>query len=51
MLVVGDQDIKRLNGAEKSNKHRKAEALILAGQSIKILQESDSLQLCDPEYA
>lgn len=41
VLVVGDQDIRRLAGAEKSNKHRKAETLILKGQAIRILTESD----------
>jgi DNA polymerase III subunit epsilon len=46
LLVVGDQDIDRLAGYEKSAKHRKAEALIEAGQLIRILQESDFLKLC-----
>lgn len=41
LLVVGDQDIKRLAGHEKSSKHRKAESLILKGQPIRILCESD----------
>lgn len=45
MLVVGDQDIKRLAGHTKSSKHRKAETLILEGQAIKILRESDFRQL------
>jgi DNA polymerase III subunit epsilon len=34
LLVVGDQDLHRLAGHEKSAKHRKAEALIEAGQRI-----------------
>jgi len=34
MLVVGDQDIRKLAGDEKSSKHRKAEELILKGQPI-----------------
>jgi DNA polymerase-3 subunit epsilon len=46
LLVVGDQDINRLAGHEKSAKHRKAEALIEAGQPLRILQESDFLELC-----
>jgi DNA polymerase III subunit epsilon len=46
LLVVGDQDINRLAGHEKSAKHRKAEALIEAGQPIRIVQESDFLRLC-----
>lgn len=41
VLVVGDQDIKRLAGHQKSSKHRKAEALILKGQQLRILCESD----------
>lgn len=45
LLVVGDQDIKRLAGHEKSSKHRKAESLISRGQSIRILRETDFRQL------
>jgi DNA polymerase-3 subunit epsilon len=41
ILVVGDQDIQRLNGHEKSTKHRKAEDLIRQGQPIRILRETD----------
>lgn len=41
MLVVGDQDIKKLAGHGKSLKHRKAEELIVKGAPIRILQESD----------
>ncbi|WP_336986465.1 exonuclease domain-containing protein [Altererythrobacter aquiaggeris] len=46
LLVVGDQDIERLNGKSKSGKHRKAEALIEGGQSIRILGEADFMKLC-----
>jgi DNA polymerase-3 subunit epsilon len=45
MLVVGDQDIKRLAGHEKSSKHRKAEELIEKGIPIRILKESDFIEL------
>ena len=45
LLVVGDQDIKRLAGHEKSSKHRKAEKLIAEGHSIRILRESDFKKL------
>jgi len=45
LLVVGDQDVLKLAGQEKSSKHRKAEALIAAGQEIRILRESDFLSL------
>ncbi len=41
LLIVGDQDIRKLAGHEKSSKHRKAEKLIQEGQAIRILQESD----------
>lgn len=41
LLVVGDQDIRALAGAEKSSKHRKAEELIAKGQAIRIIGESD----------
>jgi DNA polymerase III subunit epsilon len=45
VLVVGDQDIQRLVGHEKSGKHRKAEALMLKGQSIRVIGESDFQRL------
>ena len=45
MLVVGDHDIRKLAGNEKSRKHRRAEELIADGQGIRILQESDFLEL------
>lgn len=45
LLVVGDQDIQRLAGHEKSIKHRKAEDLIAKGQTLRILRESDFLGL------
>lgn len=41
VLVVGDQDIRRLVGHQKSTKHRKAEALAAKGHPIRILTESD----------
>ena len=45
LLVVGDQDLTRLAGHNKSNKHRKAEELIRIGQNIRILRETDFRQL------
>ncbi len=48
LLVVGDQDALKLRGREKSGKHRKAEELIAAGQSIRILRESDFCRLVEP---
>jgi len=45
ILVMGDQDIKKLAGHEKSSKHRKAEEFIGQGVSIRILKESDFKEL------
>jgi len=45
LLVVGDQDVQRLAGHEKSTKQRKAEQLIQAGQPIRILRETDFREL------
>ncbi|MDG4555295.1 MAG: exonuclease domain-containing protein [Candidatus Competibacter sp.] len=45
MLVVGDQDISRLAGKEKSSKHLKAEQFIQKGQNIRIIKESDFKEL------
>jgi len=41
LLIVGDQDIRKLAGHKKSSKHRKAEDLISKGHQIRILSESD----------
>ena len=41
LLIVGDQDISKLAGNSKSSKHLRAEELILQGQNIRILKESD----------
>jgi DNA polymerase III subunit epsilon len=41
ILVVGDQDARKLAGYSKSSKHRKAEDLIIAGQPIRIMGEDD----------
>jgi DNA polymerase-3 subunit epsilon len=45
ILVVGDQDVTKLAGHGKSTKHRKAEELVCAGQSIRILRETDFKEL------
>jgi len=45
LLIVGDQDIRRLAGQEKSSKHRKAEEFITKGQRIRIVGESDFQRL------
>jgi DNA polymerase-3 subunit epsilon len=51
LLVVGDQDIRRLLGHEKSGKHRKAETLILASQQLRIITERDFIGLLAVESA
>jgi DNA polymerase-3 subunit epsilon len=44
-LVVGDMDVQRLAGHEKSSKHRKAEELAAEGFPIRIIRETDFRQL------
>ena len=41
ILVVGDQDVSKLAGHEKSTKHRKAEQLAAEGFPIRIIRETD----------
>lgn len=41
ILVVGDQDVTKLAGHEKSSKHRKAEQLVTVGRRIRIVRETD----------
>lgn len=45
ILVVGDQDLTKLAGKDKSSKHVKAEELIASGQDIRIIGESDFLAM------
>jgi DNA polymerase-3 subunit epsilon len=45
ILVVGDQDAKKLAGHQRSAKHRKAEVLISTGQKIRIIRETDFIRL------
>jgi DNA polymerase-3 subunit epsilon len=45
ILVVGDQDLQRLAGHNKSAKHRKAETLIAEGARLRIVSETDFRQL------
>ena len=47
LLVVGDQDLRRLGGHQQSSKHRKAESLIESGQQIRILGETDFIRMVD----
>ena len=41
ILVVGDVDIRKLAGHDKSTKQRKAEQLIKDGQQLRIIRETD----------
>jgi len=50
ILVVGDQDVKKLAGHDKSSKHRKAESLIQSGQSLRIIRESDFKELVNVSF-
>ena len=50
LLVVGDQDITKLAGKEKSSKYLKAEQLIAKGQEIRIIKESDFKELVNQAY-
>lgn len=45
MLVVGDVDVTKLAGHNKSSKHRKAEELVEAGQQLRIIRETDFKEL------
>lgn len=45
MLVVGDMDVTKLAGHDKSSKHRKAEGLISTGQPLRIIRETDFKEL------
>jgi DNA polymerase-3 subunit epsilon len=47
MLVVGQQDLMKLGGYDKSRKQRRAEELISAGADIKILGEEDFFRLVE----
>lgn len=46
LLVVGDQDIEKLGGKDKSSKHVRTEQLIAEGQQIRIIGETDFMALC-----
>lgn len=45
LLVVGDVDVVRLAGHDKSSKHRKAEELVAAGYPLRIIRETDFKKL------
>lgn len=50
ILVVGDQDVSKLAGHEKSSKHRKAEQLISKGTPIRILRETDFKEMVSSSH-
>lgn len=45
LLVVGDIDVTKLAGHDKSSKHRKAEELVAAGHALRIIRETDFREL------
>lgn len=45
LLILGDQDIRKLGNYTKSSKHRKTEELIKAGKRIRIISEIDFLSM------
>jgi DNA polymerase III subunit epsilon len=49
LLVIGDQDVRKLAGYEKSSKQRKAEEMINEGQQIRIISESDFQRIVAPQ--
>jgi DNA polymerase-3 subunit epsilon len=51
MLVVRDQDLRKLAGHERSLKHTKAELLIQKGQPIRILGEGDFMRIAASHLA
>jgi DNA polymerase-3 subunit epsilon len=49
ILVIGDQDLRRTKGQEKSSKHRKAEEAIAGGATLRIVGESDFMLMVGPD--
>lgn len=47
ILVVGDQDVAKLAGHDKSSKHRRALDLISKGENIRIVRETDFVALLE----
>ncbi len=45
LLIVGDTDVSRLAGHNKSSKHRKAEDMAMQGHPIRIIRETDFREL------
>ncbi|CAJ0866565.1 DNA polymerase III subunit epsilon [freshwater sediment metagenome] len=45
ILVIGNQDVRRIKGQDKSSKHRKAEEIIRGGAQLRIISEADFQRL------
>lgn len=45
ILVVGDQDVRKVGVSGKSAKHLKAEAMVASGAALRIVRESDFREL------
>lgn len=47
LLVLGDQDFRKLRGNNKSGKHKKAERFAAGGQPIRIITEGDFFRMIE----
>lgn len=47
ILVVGDQDVSKLAGHQRSSKHRKALELNSKGHIIRIIRETDFVAMLE----
>lgn len=45
LLVIGDQDVRKFSGKERSAKHIKAEAMIRRGAELRIISEQDFVSI------
>jgi DNA polymerase-3 subunit epsilon len=45
MLVVGDMDVTKLAGHDKSSEHGKAEQSVEAGRPLRLIRETDFKEL------
>jgi len=51
LVIVGDVNLRKTKGEEKTTKRRKAEELVVQGQDIRFLQESDFRALVNDALA
>lgn len=47
IVVIGDTDVRRLAGHEKSAKHRKAEKMMAEGLPVRLIRETDFLKMTE----